>query len=41
MMSKKRKDDSRKRTIPLIGGLVALIGSGIYALRRRRNNKAT
>lgn len=40
MMSDKRKNGRRKRAIPLVGGIVALVGSGIYAIRRRRNGQA-
>lgn len=39
-MAKKRNNGSRKRRIPLIGGILALVGSGVYAIRRRRHNKA-
>jgi LPXTG-motif cell wall-anchored protein len=38
MASRKGKNGSGRSKIPLIGGLVALVGSAAYAIRRRRNN---
>lgn len=39
MASRKSKSGNRKRSIPLIGGIVAAVGSAIYAVRRRRSGK--
>jgi hypothetical protein len=36
-MARKRKNGGRSRRIPLIGGLIALVGSAAYAIRRRRH----
>jgi hypothetical protein len=38
-MARKRKNNGRSKRIPLIGGIVALVGSAAYAVRRRRHGQ--
>lgn len=37
IMSRKQKAHSRWRRPAIVGGIAAFVGSGFYAMRRRRN----
>ncbi|HEU4542665.1 MAG TPA: hypothetical protein VFR23_16170 [Jiangellaceae bacterium] len=41
MASRKNKGRSRRSRIPMIGGIVAAVGTAAYAIRRRRGRTAT
>lgn len=37
-MARKQKNQARWRTPAIVGGFAALVGSGLYAVRRRRSH---
>lgn len=39
-MARKQKTQSRWRRPAIIGSIAAFVGSGVYAMRRRRNRTA-